>query len=138
MNTTKTTKRENLESLTTLLTAAQEANIEGFDYDALSGYVANEIVLLDKKAEAAKARAAKNKAEGDPLRQEIFDLLNTTDFTTIRALVKAIDREDVTAQKITPRLAQLINLKQVEKSEISIEGEDGKTSKVKGYRIIAD
>lgn len=135
MNTVKITKRENLDSLTKLLAAAKAAGIAEFDYDALDAYVANEIDLLDKKALAAKARAAKAKAEGDELRDEVFALLNTTDFVTIPTLVKAIDREDVTSQKVTARLTQLIKLGKVEKSEVSIEV-DGKTQKKQGYRVV--
>ena len=90
---------------------------------------------MDKKAQAAKARAAKAKAEGDELRDEVFGLLNDTDFVTIPTLVKAIGREDVTSQKVTARLTQLIKLGKVEKSEVSIEV-DGKTQKKQGYRVV--
>ena len=136
MNTTKITKRDNLNSLTLLLQTAKDANIDGFDYDALNSYVANEIVLLDKKAESAKARAAKSKEEGDALRDEIFGLLNADEFITIPAIIKTIGRKDVTPQKVTARLTQLVKLGKVEKSEVSVET-DGKTRKIQGYRVIA-
>ena len=136
MNTTKITKRDNLDALTALLTAAQNANITGFDYDALNTYVTNEIGLLNKKAAAAKARAEKTKAEGDALRDEVYGLLNDAEFTPIASLVAAINREDVTAQKITARLTQLVKLGKVEKSELTIENAEGKSRKVQGYRTI--
>ena len=137
MNTTKITKRENLTALETLLTAAETANLGDFNYAALRDYVANEVELLNKKAEAAKARAAKAKVDGDALRDEIFGHLNDTEFVTIPTIVGAINREDVTAQKVTARLTQLIKLGKVEKSEVSTETADGKTRKVQGYRVIA-
>lgn len=136
MNTTKTTKRENLTALETLLTAAETANLGDFNYAALRDYVTNEVELLNKKAEAAKARAAKAKEEGDALRDEIFGLLNADEFITIPGIIKTIGREDVTPQKVTARLTQLVKLNKVEKSEVSIEA-DGKTRKIQGYRVIA-
>lgn len=135
MNTTKITKRENLTALTALLTAAETANLGDFNYAALHDYVTNEVELLNKKAEAAKARAEKQKAEGDELRDEVYNLLNTETFITIPEMVKTINREDVTNQKVTARLTQLVKLGKIEKSEVSIET-DGKTRKVQGYRAI--
>ena len=136
MNTTKTTKRENLTVLETLIADAKNAGFVGYDFDALGAYVANEKTLLDKKTEAAKARAAKQREAGDELREIVFAQLNSDEFTSIADIVKAIDDEAVTSHKVTARLTQLINLHRVEKGEISVTNGD-KTRKVNGYRVIA-
>ena len=135
-NTTKTTKAQHLIALTNLIAAAMAAGIEGYDFEGLNTYVENEKTLLANKAAAAKARAEKQKAEGDELRDTIKNLLNAETFTTIPELVKVINDESVTPQKITPRLSQLIKLGLVEKGEVTIEGTDGKSRKINGYRVI--
>ena len=137
-NTTKKiTKRENIESLLALLDVAEEKGIENFDYDVLRVYCENEIVLLEKKANAAKIRAEKARVEGDELRDRIFELIPTDDFITIPAIEKALNNEDITPQKITSRLGQLVKLNKVERGTVTIEAtETTKARKITGYRAL--
>ena len=139
MNTKKTTKRTNYETLTSILAWMNEnVENEAWDYAELTAFVAKEIENLDKKAEAAKVRAAKQKEKGDALREEIYGVLDTENFMSIPEIIKALDNADITSQKITPRLTQLIELKRVEKGEVTVPAatEGGKTRKIAGYRAI--
>ena len=139
MNTKKTTKRANYETLIEMIDWMKE-NIgdEEWDYVTLDTFIRKEIENLDKKAEAAKVRAAKQKEKGDALREEIYEVLDTENFMSIPEIIKALCYADVTSQKITPRLTQLIDLKRAEKGEVSIPAatEGGKTRKIAGYRAI--
>ena len=140
MNTKKTTKRTNYETLTSILAWMNEnVENEAWDYAELTAFVAKEIENLDKKAEAAKVRAAKQKEKGDALREEIYGVLDAENFMSIPEIIKALDNADITSQKITPRLTQLIDLKRVEKGEVTVPAatEGGKTRKIAGYRAIA-
>lgn len=77
---------------------------------------------LCKKNEAAKVKAAKKHSEGDALRQIIFNLLTEEYQTTFEILDKIVDREDVTAAKVSARLNQLIKLGLAIKKEATLEG----------------
>lgn len=139
MNTKKTTKRANYETLTSILAWMNEnVENEAWDYAELTTFVAKEIENLDKKAEAAKVRAAKQKEKGDALREEIYRVLDIENFMSIPEIIKALDNADITPQKITPRLTQLIEFNKVEKGEVSVPAatEGGKTRKIAGYRAI--
>ena len=134
MNKVKVTKREHYTNLKAILAGT---SIDTFDVDALNAFIDNEIENLDKKAIAAKARAAKQKEAGDALRETIKGLLTTEEFTTIPSIVKALNDESITSQKVTPRLAQLVDLGLVERGEVKIAGVDGtKTRTITGYRLL--
>lgn len=135
MNKTKVTKRDHLTTLKAIL--AGEIAIAEVDKTALSDFIDNELDNLDKKAIAAKARAAKQKEAGDALRETIKGLLSTDEFTTIPTIVKALGDENITPQKVTPRLAQLVDLGLVERGDVKIEGKDGtKARTITGYRLL--
>lgn len=110
---------------------------EGMDFGALSDFVNHEIELLDKKAESAAKRAADKKIQGDALRDRIRDVL-TSDFKTIAEIVSALGDPDVSAQMVTARLTQLINLELVEKDSVSVPAitDGGKARKVTAYRLV--
>lgn len=110
---------------------------EGMDFGALSDFVNHEIELLDKKAESAAKRAADKKIQGDALRDRIRDVL-TSDFKTIAEIVSALGDPDVSAQMVTARLTQLINLELVEKDSVSVPAitDSGKARKVTAYRLV--
>ena len=139
MNTKKITKRDNFETLIEMVNWMKE-NIGGeeWDYVVLDTFIHKEIENLDKKADAAKARAAKQKEKGDELREAVFNTLNTETFITIPEIIEILDNADITPQKVTSRLTQLIDLKRVEKSEVSVPTAtgSGKSRKIAGYRVI--
>jgi len=112
---------------------------EGFvtiDMDALRGFAAHEIELLDKKAAKAKDSAAKKRAAGDELTEAVAAVL-TDEFQTIAEVTDQIEGEDVTSAKVQYRLNALVKAEKAEKTELSIPGADGKKArKVVAYRLI--
>ncbi|MCM1324773.1 MAG: hypothetical protein NC218_11695 [Acetobacter sp.] len=137
--TTKTTKRETLAVLAELIAAARDASIEGFDFTALEAYVDKEVEGLEKKAEQARKRAAKKKDAGDQMRDTLYGLL-TTEHQTIPDLLpkmqEAMEDETISAQKLTARLKQLVDLGRVTKTEVTIPAtEDTKSRRVMGYAL---
>ena len=119
----KITKRDRFEEIKTLL--ADNADIVEF--------CDNEIALLDGKADKAKARAAKKKAEGDALQDAVAGALNG-DFQTIDAIMNAIDDADATKAKVQARLTKLVNAGIAIKDQTTVEV-DGKKVKRMAYSI---
>lgn len=134
--TAKITKKDHLNSLIALISAAQIANVDGeFNFEALTAFCANEITLLDKKAAKAKENAAAKKAEKDELCVAVESVL-TDEYQTRDEVASQIEGEDVTLAKIGYRLTKLVNLGVAEKSEVSVPGADGKARKVVAYRLL--
>ena len=119
----KITKRDRFEEIKALL--ADNADIVEF--------CDNEIALLDGKAEKAKARNAKKKAEGDALQDKVEALL-TGEFQTIDAIMNGITDEDATKAKVQARLTKLVNAGVAVKDQVSITV-DGKKTKRMAYSI---
>ena len=119
----KITKRDRFEEIKTLL--ADNADIVEF--------CDNEIALLDGKADKAKARAAKKKAEGDALQDEVATLL-TGDFQTIDAIMEGITDAEATKAKVQARLTKLVNAGIAIKDQTTVEV-DGKKVKRMAYSI---
>lgn len=91
-------------------------------------YAVNEIALLDKRAERAKERAAKTKAEGDELTEVLYEALGA-DFEPIPDILARIEGEDITAAKIAVRLKRLADDGRAERSEIKVKAADGGKSR---------
>ena len=121
----KITKRDRYEEIKTLL--ADNADIIAF--------CDNEIALLDGKADKAKARAAKKKADGDELETIVASKL-TNEFQTIADITALINDDEVTSAKVQNRLTKLVNKGIAVKEQITVEV-NGKKSKKMGY-VIAD
>ena len=119
----KITKRDRFEEIKTLL--ADNADIVAF--------CDNEIALLDGKADKAKARAAKKKADGDALQDEVAALL-TGDFQTIDAIMNGITDTEATKAKVQARLTKLVNAGIAIKDQTTVEV-DGKKVKRMAYSI---
>jgi DNA-binding transcriptional ArsR family regulator len=104
--------------------------------DMAMEWATNEIGLLDKKAEKAKAYASKKAAATDDLVEVIKSCL-TTDYQTISditAKAEAINT-DITSSKVTYRLSKLVEAGVVTKKEVVVDGAEGKTRKLQGYAI---
>ena len=117
-NEKKMTKRDYYEEILSILTEKNES-------EDLVEFVQNQIDTLDKRAEKAKERAAEKRAEGDELRETVKSVL-TNDFQTVETIVTALDNEEITKAKVIARLTQLVNLGEVEKTDI--KDESGKCS----------
>lgn len=74
----------------------------------LMDFIDRQVKLIASKAEKAKARAAKQKAKGDELREAVQAVL-TGELQVIDEIVAQVDFEDVTKAKVTARLTQLVN-----------------------------
>ena len=137
----KTSKKDKLFALKAITQAAETAGMdldfEDITYDTLYEFIDHEIELLENKAAAAQKRAASKKAEGDALREQIYNVLSDTDYMTTDEIVKALGDEDITAQMVTSRLTQLVSadVAKAEKTQITIAGKDGgRSRKLSAYR----
>lgn len=135
-NTKKTTKRNHFETLQKLINAAADAGWD-YDFDALDEFIEKEIASLDKKAADAKARAAKTKEAADEIKVRIMEVLSTEEFMTTGEIIKALDDETLSSQRVTARMTQLIDAHLAEKEEVKRVGADEKTRKLIGYRKMA-
>ena len=93
----------------------------------------NEIAALERKAEKAKERAAKKKAEGDELKNVVASIL-TSEFQTISDVAEQIEGEDITVGKISYRLNALVKEGIAVKEDVTVEV-NGKNSKRKAYAL---
>ncbi len=93
-------------------------------------WIDEQVALLDKRKESARARAEKKKAESDELTEAIYGVLDEN-FVTADAITEAVAGEGVTKSKVVARLTKLVKAERVEKSEIKIEG----VGKRVAYRI---
>lgn len=138
-STKKITKREKYGMISAILEAAENMGIEidseTITYETLNEFIANEVQLLDKKTEAAAARSAAKKAEGDALQALVYDTLSDTDYMTIAEIVEAIGDPDVTSSMVTSRLTKLGE--KVKKEQRSVPTSDGKARKLSAYRKVA-
>lgn len=131
----KITKREHFQNIIDMMDGAENK----YTPEQVIEFCLSEIAHLDKRAEKARENAAKKKAEGDDLTQVILASLSCEEFKTINDIVKAINDESVTPNKITYRLGQLFKNDLIEKTEINIAGKDGqKARKVKAYRRLGE
>lgn len=113
-----------------------KAVVEASDYerkdDAIE-FIDKQLELIASKAEKARKRAAKTKAEGDELREAVRAVL-TDEFQTIDDIVAQVVEEGVTKAKVTARLTQLVKAEMAEKDQI--KADDG--HKVMAYRLVAE
>lgn len=134
----KVTKKEKFLMLAAVVEAAKNAGlvVEGpATMDELIEFTGTEIDQLESKAASAQKRAAARKAEGDDLREHVFNVLNDENLMTIDQIVSAVGQPNVTRNMVVSRLNQLIDLDRVEKDSVSTGGEDGaKSRKIVAYR----
>lgn len=137
---TKITKRDNYNSLITLLNDAIVAGtIETEEASRLNEFLKHEIEQLDKRAASAKKYAKKNSKATDELADAIMGIL-TADNQTIPEIVdavKAVDAESaITPQKATYRLTKLVEAGAVIRETVSIKNEGEKGSRrVNVYKL---
>lgn len=139
----KISKKEKLLAVKAVAQAAENSGIVldfgDITYGTLYDFVDHEIELLENKAAAAQKRAASKKAEGDALREQVYNVLSDTEFMTTDEIVKALGDEDITAQMVTSRLTQLASeeIGKVEKTQVTVSGKDGgRSRKLSAYRKI--
>ena len=118
---TKVTKVQVLEAIIGLA-KGEEITIDTND---IIEYAETTIAQLAAKAEKAKERAAQKKADGDPLKDAVLEVI-TNEFQTVEEIAAQIEGEDVTNAKIVARLTALVKAGEINKTDIKV---DGKTRK---------
>ena len=128
----KITKREMFEAIA----VAMETGECKYAPEVVKAFCEKEIAALDAKAAKAKERAAEKKAEADILMDWVKAAL-TDEFQPIAdiAAVVAAKNADATVSKVTYRLTKLVEAGEAEKTEMTVASGEGKSRKVKGYRI---
>lgn len=122
----KITKKEKFEMLRGFVPTDSE------QYDLLMEFIDSEIVMIDKKADKARARAEVVKAEGDEMRAVVESAL-TDEWQSIASILEAIGNEEFTKGKVSARLGALIKQGIVEKESQTIDGK-----RTMHYRLIND
>lgn len=93
-------------------------------------FIDKQIELLEAKAEKAKERAAKTKAEGDALRDAVEALL-TGEFQSADEITAQLESEDITKAKVVARLTQLVRAEIADKEQMK----DSSGRKVMFYKL---
>ena len=132
MTTVKVTKRERYESIKALVEAV--GAVEGIDTDGIVAFCDKYIAALATRAEKAKERAAEKRAEGDELQAAVLAAL-TDELASRQEVTDRIEGEDVTVAKVGYRLTALVKAGVAVKEDLVVEGDDGKSKKVAGYRL---
>ena len=129
MTKTKPTKKDYFEQIITLAEDADRQDIVEF--------AQKEIEALERKAAKAKERAADKKAEADTLTEVVAECV-TDEFETIADIAARVLETgvDATISKISYRLNKLAKeVGSVEKGEVTVKDESGKSRKLVAYRI---
>lgn len=102
MAETKMTKKDWFEVIKGIVEASDNENAAG-----AVEFIDKQMELLAAKAEKAKERAAKTKAEGDEMRAAVQAVL-TEELQTIDEITAQVEGEEITKAKVTARLTQLV------------------------------
>ena len=126
-NTDKLTDRK-------IYTAIVDGTFDDLDVDAVVAWAEKKITQLDNKALKAKEIAASKKAEGDALSDMIKEAVSTN-FETIADIASRIEGENITVSRVSYRLNALAKAGELEKGEVTIKGEDGKSRRLVAYKL---
>ena len=120
MATEKMTKVEMFENIRGYL----NGNEMGCSVDEAVEFIDKQIEQLEAKAAKAKYRAAAKRADGDALREMVFQCVDakpkTIDEITADVIDIAEDASDITKAKVTARLTQLVKNGSVIKEQTKI------------------
>ena len=120
MATEKMTKVEMFENIRGYL----NGNEMGCSVDEAVEFIDKQIEQLEAKAAKAKYRAAAKRADGDALRETVFQCVDakpkTIDEITADVINIAEDASDITKAKVTARLTQLVKNGSVVKEQTKI------------------
>ena len=121
----KMTKRDYYEVIKGIVEASDAEN-----QAEIVEFIDKQVALLDAKAEKAKERAAKTKAEGDELRAAVQAVL-TDEYQFADAIAAQVEGEEITKSKVVARLTQLVAAEVAVKD--TIKAEDGR--KLVAYKL---
>ena len=100
-------------------------------------YCENELALISKKNEKARARAAEKRAIGDELQADVLAAITDAPQTRddiLAVVVEATGNEELTVGKIQSKLNNLVEAGQIAKCKVKTE--DGKTKTA--YTVATD
>lgn len=127
MATVKVTKKDVLNAINILVAGEKDEAVLVEDslvtVADVKAYVATTLAQLEKKAETAAAKAAAKKAAGDELRAAVEAVL-TDELQTNAEILAQIEGEDLTPNKITARLTQLVKAGIATKEKIKVDGKE--------------
>lgn len=96
-----------------------------------------ELETLNKRNAKARERAEQKRKDSDELGEFIYNEILTDEFQPIAAILTQINSDEpLSASKIVARMKKLIEAGKVEKSEIKVNTDDGKTKNVMGYKRV--
>lgn len=112
-----------------------EGTVHVVTNEALAEFAEKEIDSLDKKAEKAKERAAKRRAEGDDLMAAVKEALSD-EFQTGPEITAKIEMEDISVNKVVARMKTLYDNGEIEKTMVTIPAANGgKASHKVAYKL---
>lgn len=133
MTTVKITKKEKLETLKAILKG--DLAIENADVDVLIAYCDREMELLAKKAQSAKAAAAKKREKADELYEAVKAILPDS-YASIPDIAALVDHPDATIGKIQSRLNKMYKEGLLDKAQAKrADDESEKPRKCVVYRL---
>lgn len=143
-STKRVTKKTYFNVLRALVNYAEESgasvDVDGVTYEGLHKFITSELNILGNRATFASKKAAERRAEGDALRERIYQILDTERYMSIAEIEAEIDDPDVSSSMIIARLSQLSSpeVNRVEKSYAAAGSKGGRSRKTVVYRAIAD
>lgn len=94
----------------------------------------NKLEKLDARAAKERVRREEQKAAGDELEQEIFEMM-TEEPITCDEIVERLDNEDITVGKVRYRVSALARKGKVAKTIISVVDDENKKKNVTAYAL---
>lgn len=119
-----------MDRFASLKDVVMNAEIEDGIREELIEFLDKEIASLEKKAETAKARAAKKKEESDALTEAIYALVSDQ-LVTVDTIVVELNDESVTRNKVISRLGKLVKENLIVKEKVK----DENGSRKMAYRL---
>ena len=103
------------------LRAMVEGWVDREDQDELLEFIDKQVEALEKRKVAAAERAEKKRAESDAMTEAILAQIGDEPIT-VDEIVVALDSEDVTRNKVTARLGNLVKAGMIVKEYVKVEG----------------
>lgn len=108
------------------------AGIDQEKQDELLEFIDKEVDTLNRRKDAAAARAEKKRAESDALTDAIFAKIGE-ELVTVDDIMDGLDGEDITRNKVTARLGKLVKMGKIVKESVKVDGKNRMA-----YRVAAE
>ena len=104
------------------------------NFTEVANFIDSRIVLLDKKADKAKAKNAEKKDKVDELKDNIFAILDSNPGVAY-TITQIMELTSETSGKVSYRLSALAKDGEIVSAPVKIEGTDGKKRTVQSYMV---